>query len=260
MTAETVSTAIKYQQVREVAFFAADVPDMQTLIDGLRPGVAYHVLSPEGDGLAEIATHLAGYRDLEALHIVSHGAPGTVYLGNTVLSASTFESPRAKALLAIQGQALAAEGCVLVYGCEVAKGARGRDFLAHLESMLGRPVAASETPTGAADKGGDWRFPIAGFGPLNPDAMPDLFASSATFAAYQGILMPTFDFESNNTGETAIDGQMLTHTVTGISVMFVDPRTGGDTGIGTFAGGGVLVDGGSGSFADRFFSAATPPP
>ena len=177
MTAPTLPAAPHTAHVREVAFFAADVPDMQTLIDGLRPGVAYHVLSPDGDGLAEIATHLAGYRDLDALHIVSHGAPGKVFLGGTILSEHTLPTPYAPALRG----ALAGAGHLMLYGCEVAKGAHGRNFIVRLESTLGRTVAASKTPTGAAEKVGDWALQTI-TGAVTSQAL------FATFAEYTGTL------------------------------------------------------------------------
>ncbi len=139
---------------REFVVFAADVPDRQVLIDGLRPGVQPYTLSGQGNGLAEIATLLAGQRDIQALHIISHGSPGQLHLGEAPLSLEIL--PAAAPLLGAIRSTLAEDAALLLYGCEVAKGAEGRAFIARLEAALGCDVAASQTPTGATALGGDW--------------------------------------------------------------------------------------------------------
>ena len=145
---------------RELAVFAPDTPDMDTLIAGLREGVTPYVLSGEGDAVAEIAARAEGY---EAVHILSHGAPGRVFLGETVLSSETL-GLHADALAALK-TALGPDGELLLYGCGIAGGPEGEAFLTRLDSALGRPVAASTDLTGAAALGGDWELERGGVTP-----------------------------------------------------------------------------------------------
>ncbi len=54
------------------------------------------------------------------------------------------------------GATLAAEGDLLLYGCNVAKGDAGVDFLDRLGELTGADIAASDNPTGSASLQGDW--------------------------------------------------------------------------------------------------------
>jgi len=73
--------AAEQQQRRshEIVFVDAAVPDAQTLIDGLlaQRGATADIevvrLRADAGGLQQIADVLAGERDIDAVHIVSHG-------------------------------------------------------------------------------------------------------------------------------------------------------------------------------------------
>jgi len=145
---------------REIAFFAADVPDKQTLIDGLRPGVAHHVLSPDGDGLAEIASVLAGHSGIDALHIISHGAPGQVFLGRDPLSIKNiyckYDSIR------IISESLSKNiGEIYFYACHVASNIDGKRFVDIFSNISRMPVFASARQIGGFGSGNYWEFDYA---------------------------------------------------------------------------------------------------
>src|SRR5688500_1404926 len=82
---------------------------------------------PSRDGLAQIAAALAGAAGVDSIHIVSHGASGTLFLGSTILDAASLDSYRAE--LALIGSALSADGDILLYGCDVGAGAEGHSFV-----------------------------------------------------------------------------------------------------------------------------------
>ena len=73
---------------------------------------------------------------------------------------------------------------MLLYGCEVAKGSRGRDFAARLEATLGRAVRASETVTGSTDEGGDWVFAYR----TQHNFPPKAARTGETMARYPAVL------------------------------------------------------------------------
>jgi hypothetical protein len=181
MTVQSLSNPADGSGVREVAFFAADVPDMRTLIDGLRPGVAYHVLSPHGDGLAEMATFLAGYRDLEALHIVSHGAPGKLFVSDTAID-STLLGQRGRILEAIRAH-LAGDAEIWLYGCDVGQKFIGKEFIQRLKASLASTIVFSTTKTGSSNFGGDWTFKHIGNTPSQEIAL-----SSQSRESFNAIL------------------------------------------------------------------------
>ncbi|MDP2903755.1 MAG: DUF4347 domain-containing protein, partial [Methylovulum sp.] len=66
---------------------------------------------------AQIAGVLSAYRNLSAIHVLSHGAEANVPLGGAVLNPDTLS--RYSRALAEIGQALNANGDLLLYGCNV---------------------------------------------------------------------------------------------------------------------------------------------
>ena len=142
------STALR----SEVFFVTADLPDLATLLAGLPADAEVHVLDATQDGLTQMTRLLAGRSGLDAIHILSHGSAGALQLGSSTLNDAALTS-RATDLAQI-GQSLSAEGDILLYGCNVAVGEVGAQFVGKLAQATGADVAASDNVTGAAAKGG----------------------------------------------------------------------------------------------------------
>jgi hypothetical protein len=138
----------------DVAVVDASIDDCRSLLAALPPDMDVISVRGDQDGLDAIADGLAGHHGVRALHIISHGAPGRIRLGRGWIDASTLAA-RTTDLSAIRA-ALRQDGDILIYGCDVAEGASGSDFLRTWADATVANVAASLTPTGAAGKGGDW--------------------------------------------------------------------------------------------------------
>ena len=135
-----------------ILFIDANVLDYQLLLAGLAPDVYAHLLTNNRDGVEQITEILDreySHRDIRTVHIVSHGAPGCLYLGNTELSLDTLER-YAKSLKTWPDAAL------FFYGCNVAVGDAGEEFISKLHLVTGAEIAASKTLTGNAALGGNW--------------------------------------------------------------------------------------------------------
>ena len=78
-----------------VTIIDASVPDLRTLIAGLSGGAEVLLLNAEDDGADQIADFLAHRSEIDALHIISHGAPGAVQLGGSLLTAETLRASTA---------------------------------------------------------------------------------------------------------------------------------------------------------------------
>jgi hypothetical protein len=138
-------------------------PDGQRLADdllaqGAAQGRQFEVvfLDPQRDGMAQIGALLAGRRDVAALHIVSHGSAGALQLGTTRVDSATLQARTEE--LAQWAQALDPQADILLYGCSVAAGSAGADFVGRLAALTGADVAASTNLTGHASAGGDWQL------------------------------------------------------------------------------------------------------
>uniref|UniRef100_UPI000DE2FB18 Ig-like domain-containing protein n=1 Tax=Pectobacterium peruviense TaxID=2066479 RepID=UPI000DE2FB18 len=141
---------------KEVAFVDTSVKDYETLIAGIKPGVEVVLIDGSRDGLQQMADWAATHTGYDAIHVFSHGSEGKVNLGTQVLTDSSLKSSDVQAQLAALGAALTTEGDLLLYGCDIADGAKGDAFLANLALATGADVAASVDVTGSSAIGGDW--------------------------------------------------------------------------------------------------------
>jgi len=139
---------------KEIVFIAPDVPDAGALIAGMTDGADVVMLRAGEDAVAQMTAALAGRDGVSAVHIISHGEPGILALGSNTLSLENLDAYSAE--IGAWSQALTAQADILIYGCDVAAGARGAAFIGRLAALTDADVAASIDHTGAASKGGDW--------------------------------------------------------------------------------------------------------
>jgi hypothetical protein len=127
--------------------------------------------APPGEAIQAITHLLASYRSLTALHIVTHGSPGHLYLGDTDLDGAGLYRHRAE--LAQWQRRLRPQADLLLYGCEVAQGEAGQRFVQTLHDLTQADIAASTTPTGQPSNGGDWVLETT-LGPIQTPLFPGL--------------------------------------------------------------------------------------
>jgi hypothetical protein len=163
------------------------VTDFQLLAKSVMNGATLLVLEPHRDGIQQITEAQQRY-GANILHIVSHGAPGCLYLGNTELSLETLDryTEHLKQWFETSQKAE-----LILYGCNVAAGDAGSEFLGYLHHLTGASIAASTNLTGHRALGGDWvleraigavRAPLA----FHPDALEQYPAVLSHFAS--GVL------------------------------------------------------------------------
>ncbi|MBC7951111.1 MAG: DUF4347 domain-containing protein [Rhodospirillaceae bacterium] len=139
-------------QHSEILFVSQSVADWQSLVTNVRSDVEVVVLADDADGLSVIRQTLEAHSGtVDAIHVVSHGAEGQVFLGTATLNSATIDA-RAADLAAI-GAKLTQDGDILFYGCDVAAGADGQAFIDRVGALSGADVAASSDTTGIH---GDW--------------------------------------------------------------------------------------------------------
>ncbi len=141
-----------------IVFIDPKVDDYQSLVNGVIPEAKVIVLEPTRDGVEQITQVLAGRTGVAAVHIVSHGSPGCLQLGNSQLNLDTLD------LYASHLQAwstpLSPSASILLYGCKVAAGDAGAEFVERLHRLTGADIAASANRTGSAALGGNWELEV----------------------------------------------------------------------------------------------------
>ncbi|MBF0148268.1 MAG: DUF4347 domain-containing protein, partial [Magnetococcales bacterium] len=181
---------------KEVALIDTNVADYQILVDGVREGVEVVLIDGSRSGLDQLAQWAETHSGYDAIHILSHGSEGTLFLGKDIVNRASLSDVRVNTELAVLGDALSAEGDLLVYGCDISAGAAGPSFLANLAAITGVDVAASGNTTGAADKGGDWSL---------EKNVGTIDVNSLTFPEFPGILA-TITISGADTGGLGTDG------------------------------------------------------
>lgn len=181
-----------------IAFIDSRVADYEALIAGFSADTRWHVLDAQQDGVAQIERLLAGESDLDVIHIISHGAPGTLYLGSTLLTSSNLPE-HAQRLQSI-GASLTATGDILLYGCNMAQGEEGQTFVNALAALTGADVAASTDATGRTAVGAnsvlETQTDVVAASKMNLGGLVVTLAANTapTFVARDGSLLQDLGF------------------------------------------------------------------
>ncbi|MFM9971581.1 MAG: DUF4347 domain-containing protein, partial [Burkholderiales bacterium] len=207
------------------------------------PDALVVVLDAAWDGIAQITEVLAAYQSIAAVHILSHGSPGSARLGNGTLTTARLSS-MAESLRA-WGRSLAPDADVMVYGCDIAAGDAGMAFIGNLAELTGADVAASINPTGAPSVGGDWVLE-ASTGVIDTGTVFDAGALAgygyllATHAGTAGV--DNFQILATSTNQT-------NNSTAGVDNSFIATGDAGDDtfSIKTMAGTTMTLNGGAGT-------------
>ncbi len=141
----------------KLAFIFSDVPGREALARAQPAGVRPIFLDDHADGLQQMAAHAgAQAAGIDAIHVLSHGRPGALRWGHAWIGEE--ELAQRTPELASIGACLSDSASILLYGCELDRDERGRGFISLLAQRTGAAVAASSTPTGSTQLGGDWHL------------------------------------------------------------------------------------------------------
>ncbi|WP_141292903.1 DUF4347 domain-containing protein, partial [Planktothrix agardhii] len=168
---------------KQVIFVDSSVQDYQSLIDNADTAQIV-ILDNISSGIEQITNALANQKNIESVQILSHGSEGSLKLGTDVLNGNDIENFNTQ--LKQWGNALTENGDILLYGCDVAAGETGKNFVERLSEITGADVAASNDLTGNQALGGDWDLEIVtgkieATVPFNQEAMADYEYTLANF-------------------------------------------------------------------------------
>ncbi|MGF1601254.1 MAG: DUF4347 domain-containing protein [Thermosynechococcaceae cyanobacterium] len=134
-------------------------------------------LNNQSDGIGQVDQVLSRYKDLESIHILSHGSIGVMQLGNTFLDQASLSENHNR--LSRWGDALTKDGDLLFYGCSIAADSDGITFVEQISQLTQADVAASDDLTGNDALGGDWQLEVT---------TGEIEAASLSIQDYQGLL------------------------------------------------------------------------
>ncbi|MFN6528980.1 DUF4347 domain-containing protein [Nostoc sp. ChiSLP03a] len=181
-----------------LVFIDTAVEDYSHLVSGVLPNSQVFVLDSTQNGVEQITKILTSWADAQRLivrhgsnlaniHIVCHGVPGCLQLGNTHLGIDTLDeySQQLQQWQKIFSTSGKADNPInlLIYGCNVALGDAGEEFVEKLHQLTGANIAASRQRIGNTALGGNWELEVR-----TADMEVNLAFAETTREAYAGVL------------------------------------------------------------------------
>lgn len=184
---------------KQIIFIDSSVENYPSLITGANKNTEIVILEKDRSGVEQITQALRSWSNIKALHIVSHGSPGSLQLGSDILNRENLDS--FNSLLQQWGKALTKTADILLYGCEVAAGETGEKFIRCLNKIIGANIGASSNKTGNVALGGNWKLDKT----IGSIETPLAF-SAVTIESYAGVLATAnFDVSSIFTEDVIVN-------------------------------------------------------
>lgn len=141
--------AVCYQpEAGELLVCDGSLPDLETLLQGLTPGVAVVLLHPK-QSLVKLTRAVIRTDNLRKLHLLGHGSPGTLQLGRTLITGRLLNRlPR----ISDRNEDLT----IFLWSCSTGAGQSGRNFIQALANWSGARVYGAEGAIGHESQGGSW--------------------------------------------------------------------------------------------------------
>jgi hypothetical protein len=231
-----LNSVIPTSYTHRLVLIDTTVADYQSLVNGVIPHTEVFVIDSTKNGVEQITEILATHanQNLSSIHIVCHGVPGSLQLGNTRLGLDTLDeySQQLQQWQKIFSASAKSDNPwnLLIYGCNVGLGDAGAEFVEKLHQLTGANIAASRQRIGNAALGGNWELEVR-----TAQMEVNLAFTQTTRDAYPGVLAT---FTVNNTGD-ADDGDANNDITTLREAINLANATAGDDAI---AFGGVFTD------------------
>ncbi|MCP4388217.1 MAG: DUF4347 domain-containing protein, partial [Gammaproteobacteria bacterium] len=183
----------------ELVFVNSNVDGYQQLVNDIEQSdetdrtIEVVILDDEKDGILQVTESLDSYKDLNAVHFLTHGAEGRISLGDNWLNSKTLEEN--SDIVAGWGNAFDEKADILFYGCNIAGNDQGQVMLDQIAQLTGADVTASDDPTGAKELGGDWDLEYD-----TGSIETDVAVSDIVQADYEAVLATYIVDNTNDSG------------------------------------------------------------
>ncbi|WP_375513917.1 DUF4347 domain-containing protein [uncultured Nostoc sp.] len=231
-----VNPATSTSYAHSLVFIDMAVEDYNDLVNGVLDNAEVFVLDSTQDGVEQITEILASCNrpNLTNIHIVCHGIPGYLQLGNTHLGLDTLDEYSQQLQLWQKVFSTSAKSDnlwnLLIYGCNVALGDAGTEFVDKLHQLTKANIAASGQRIGNAALGGNWELEVR-----TTDMEVSLAFAERTRQTYAGVLAT---FTVNDTGDTDDGDRNNGITTLREAINLANANAGDDT----IAFGGIFKD------------------
>jgi uncharacterized repeat protein (TIGR01451 family) len=164
-TPSCVNTSREKETNQIIVVVDSSLDDYSFLVAGVISPCKVIVLDHRESGIAQITEILRTESHVRELHLLSHGSPGCLYLGNTELKSNDLDNYFDE--LQSWKQAFSKTSQIFLYGCHLALDKCGQSFVQKLHDFLGIGIAATNTIMGNHENHKSWDFPVQ-IGSMHP--------------------------------------------------------------------------------------------
>lgn len=139
---------------RELVIVDSSLTQMTAELKQERPESIFIELQ-KSDTSESLSKKIEVHKDIDSIHIFSHGAPGVLYLADDIITSQNIASNK---LFKNLKQSTKPGSDLILYACNLAHGELGKVFLDRIHNSLSLDIAASKDLTGDPSLGGNWEL------------------------------------------------------------------------------------------------------
>ena len=140
---------------KEVVIIDKSLENFQELINKSKKDALVILVENSDDGFALLEAKISSLKDIERMHILTHGTSGNFTLGGQQLEERNVD--RFSSFWKAVSQSFASgKSELFIYSCQLAADVPGKSFVDRLHSLLDVAVASSVDNTGLKVRGGNW--------------------------------------------------------------------------------------------------------
>ncbi|MGP2656728.1 DUF4347 domain-containing protein [Malaciobacter sp. WC5094] len=210
---ETQDSTTTTFESKQIAFIDNDVKNKEKIVEQLDDNIEVYYLDDKSDALKQIQNILEDKKDIDTLHIISHGKQGEILFSNGSLNTQNLDTHKQD--LENISKSLSKEADILLYGCSIGQNNQGKEFVDKLASLTSADIAASNDLTGNKILQGDWSLEYESgeiqSESISVDNYETLLANNAPFLSTSSNIdsIPASDF-SKGIAQNAFDGDLNT--------------------------------------------------
>lgn len=146
---------------------------MDVFVAGLRLGIDCWMIEKDGS-VQELLTKAFCEKELSALHLLGHGMPGSITLGNVKIDIANWSyltsgiseiaQKHPEKILTWQKNATSSDQWnICFWSCNTGKGSKGRFFMQHVADCTGANVYASSNLVSHSKCVGSWQLDVVAY-------------------------------------------------------------------------------------------------
>lgn len=193
-------------KTNSIIFIDSQLDNYKDLIAGVNSNNKVIILNSITDGIEQISQELKT-KKYQEIHLIAHGSPGCIYLGNSQLNLNNlpdYQSYLHDWFLSSANLPVPSSPRLLIYGCNVAAGDAGAEFIEQLKAITGAEIAATQTLTGNPNRGGNWQLETT-----TTKMKLELAIAAPVREAYQGVLAQFVVTTADDEADGDTDGNDL---------------------------------------------------